>query len=94
MQFLIFLLYLFPVIFLGKKTSLDKESHFHFILYTVILQSLLICCNIMCGKATEIPLELESDSKHESRYLLISYAKEAFGVGTVRNSQIEENAPV
>ena len=49
----------------------------------------------MCGKATETPLGLESYSKHESsRYLLITYAEEALGLGTVRNSQIQENAPI
>lgn len=38
---------------------------------------------MLCDKAMESPLILvESDSKHESsRYLLITYSEEAFGLG-------------
>lgn len=49
----------------------------------------------MCSKAMEIPLGLvESTSKHESsRYLLITYSEE-FGLGTLKNSQVQESAHV
>lgn len=36
-------IYLFLVVFLSKKPRVDKEHLFHFILYTVILWSLIMC---------------------------------------------------